>query len=105
MVRSQNESSLVALGHMRVPRASGLRLHMREAGARRRIGDADKDIARRTLDLPAGELRLALQWLVTVRTIEFEFVRVHKLLPHHAQTGDGKYMKDLSILSVRRIRM
>ena len=65
---------------MRVPRASGLRLHMREAGARRRIGDADKDIARRTLDLPAGELRFALQRLVAVGTIKFEFVGVHKLI-------------------------
>jgi hypothetical protein len=45
------------------------------------------------LNLPPGELRFALQRLVTMRTIEFEFICVHKLLPHHAQTSRKKYMK------------
>ena len=61
---------------------------------RRRIRDADEMVARRALDLPAGELGLALQRLVAVGTVEFEFVRVHKLLLHHAPTGCKKYMKD-----------
>jgi len=65
---------------MSVPGASGLRLHMGETGARRRIGDADEMVAGRALNLAAGKLRLALQRLVAVGTIEFEFVRVHRLL-------------------------
>ena len=46
------------------------RLDVSEAGSRRRIGNADEMVARRALNLPAGELRLALQRLVTVRTID-----------------------------------
>ena len=46
---------------MGVPGAAGLRLDLGETGARRRIGNADEMIAGRALDLPAGELRLALQ--------------------------------------------
>jgi len=79
---------------MRRPGLAGLRLDVREAGARRRIGDADEDVASRALDLPPGELGFALQRLVAVGTIEFEFVRVHKLLPHHAPNGRKKYMKN-----------
>jgi hypothetical protein len=78
---------------MGVPSASGLRLDLREPGARRRIGDADEKITGRALDLPSGELRLALQGLVAVRTVEFKFVRVHRILPHHAQTRCKKYIK------------
>jgi hypothetical protein len=60
---------------------------MGETGARRRIWDADEVVAGRALDLPAGELRLALQRLVAVGTVEFEFVRVHSLLPIMRQPG------------------
>jgi hypothetical protein len=90
---------------MRVPGAAGLRLDLREAGAGWRIGDADEDIAGRALDLPTGELRLALQRLIAVGTIEFKFVGVHKLHHHHAQTSCEKYMKNLFILLAGRIRM
>jgi hypothetical protein len=90
---------------MRGPGLAGFRLDVGEAGARRRIGNADEVIAGRALDLPAGVTRVALQRLVAVRTVEFEFVRAHKLLPHHAQTAGQKYMKDLFILFVRRMRM
>ena len=79
---------------MRVPSAAGFRLHMREPGARRRIGDSDEVIAGGTLNLPPGELWFALQRLVAVGTIEFEFVCVHTFLLHHAQTGGEKYMKN-----------
>jgi hypothetical protein len=82
-----------------------LRLDVGEAGARRRIGDADEMVARRALNLPAGKLRLALQRLIAVGTVEFEFICVHNVAPHHAQTGCKKYMKDLFILFVRRMRM
>src|SRR5665213_3677145 len=85
---------------MSVPGASGLRLNLGEAGARRRIWDANQDLAGRTLNLTAGELRFALQRLVAVRAIEFEFVCVHKCLPslYHAQNARKKYMKDLGII-------
>ena len=90
---------------MRGPGLAGFRLHLGEAGARRRIGDADEMLARGTLNLPAGELRFAFQRLVAMRAVKLEFVCVHKLHPHHAQTGCEKYMKDLFILFLRRMRM
>ncbi len=80
-IRSSNESSLPALRRMRVPSMAGYRLHMGEAGARRRIGNADKMLARRTLNLPAGIARVALQRLIAVGTIEFKLVGVHRLPP------------------------
>jgi hypothetical protein len=64
---------------------------MGETGARRRIGNVDQMLATRTLNLPAGMARVALQRLITVGTIEFKLVRCHKLHPHHAQTGQGMY--------------
>jgi hypothetical protein len=90
---------------MSIPSAAGLRLDLGEAGAYRRIGNTDKMLARGTLNLPTGELRFAFQWLVTMRAVKLEFVCVHKLHPHHAQTGCEKYMKDLFILFLRRMRM
>lgn len=90
---------------MRGPGLALFRLDVGETGARRRIGDADEVVAAGALNLPAGELRFAFQRLIAVGTIKFEFVRVHDLPLHHAQTGRKKYMKDLSILSVRRIRI
>jgi hypothetical protein len=78
---------------MSVPGASGLRLNLGETGAGWRIGDADEMLAGGTLNLPPGELRFALQRLVAVETVEFEFVCVHKLHPHHAQSGREKYMQ------------
>lgn len=59
---------------MRVPRVAGLRLHVREARAGRRVGDADEDIAPGTLDLPSRKARVAFQRLIAVGTVEFEFV-------------------------------
>jgi hypothetical protein len=67
---------------------------VREAGARRRVGDSDEVIAGGTLDLPPGELWFALQRLVAMRAVKLEFICVHKLHPHHAQTGGEKYMKN-----------
>ncbi len=82
-----------------------LRLDVGETRTRRRIGDADEVVAGGALNLAAGELRFAFQRLVAVGTIKFEFVCVHNLPLHHAQTRRKKYMKDLSILLVRRIRI
>lgn len=90
---------------MRVPRAAGFRLHMGETSSRRGIGNADKMLAGRTLDLSAGELSLALQRLITVGTIEFEIGCAHNLHAHYAQTAHEKYIEDLFILLVRRMRM
>jgi hypothetical protein len=63
---------------MRVPSLAGFRLYVGEAGARRRIGNADQNLAGRALNLPAGELRFTLQRLIAVGTVEFEFIRTHK---------------------------
>lgn len=90
---------------MRGPGLAMFWLDVREASARRRIGDADEVVAGRALNLATGELRFALQRLVTMGTVKFEFVRAHSLHLHHAQIRGKKYMKDLSILSVWRIRM
>jgi len=90
---------------MRVPGAAGFRLDLGETGARRWIGDADEMLAGRTLNLPAGMAGVALQRLIAVGTVEFKFVRAHKLHPHHAQTGHKKYIKDLFILLAGQMRM
>ena len=63
---------------MRGPGLAGFRRHMGEPGARRRIGNADEVLAGRALNLPAGELRFALQRLVAVRTVELEFICSHR---------------------------
>jgi hypothetical protein len=60
------------------PGLAGFRLDMGEACARWRIGDADQVLAAWALNLPAGVAGIALQRLITVGTIEFEFIRLHK---------------------------
>lgn len=61
------------------PGLAGFRLDMGEAGARWRIGNADEMVASRALNLPACVAGIALQGLVAVGTIEFEFVCAHSL--------------------------
>jgi len=90
---------------MRRPSLAGFRLDVRETGASRRIGNTDEMLARRALNLPAGVAWITLQRLVAVGTVEFEFILAHRLHLHHAQTGCEKYMKDLFILFLRRMRM
>jgi hypothetical protein len=90
---------------MCIPGAAGFRLDMRETGALRRIGDADEMLAGRALNLPAGVARVALQRLITVGTVEFEFGLAHRLHPYHAQTRRKKYIKYLFILLVERMRL
>ena len=76
---------------MRVPGVARLRLDMGEARPGRRAGNADEMIAPGALNLPARVAGIALQRLVTVGTVEFEFV--HSLHLPHAQTGCQKYVK------------
>ena len=64
---------------MRGPSLTGFRVDMGDAGARRRIGNADEMIASGALNLPARVAGIALQGLVAVGTIEFEFGVAHNL--------------------------
>ncbi len=64
---------------MRRPSLAAFRVDMGEAGARRRIGNADEMIAFGALNLPARVAVIALQRLVAVGTIEFEFGVAHRL--------------------------
>ena len=65
---------------MRGPSLAAFRVDMGEAGARRRIGNADEMVASRALNLTARVAGIALQRLVAVGTIKFEFVWAHRLL-------------------------
>ena len=98
-------SALLALRQMRIPGAPGFRLHLSEPGARWRIRDADEMLAAGALNLPPGMARVALQRLVTVGTIEFEFGCVHRLHLSHAQNRPEKYIENFSILFLCRLRM
>ena len=64
---------------MRGPSLAAFRVDMGEAGARRRIGNADEMVASRALNLPARVAGIAFQGLVAVGTVKFEFVRAHSL--------------------------
>jgi hypothetical protein len=64
---------------MRGPSLAGFRVDMGEAGARRRIGNADEMVASWALNLPARVAGIALQRLVAVGTVEFEFGVGHSL--------------------------
>ena len=64
---------------MRGPSLAGFRVDMGEAGARRRIGNADEMVASGALNLPARVAGIALQRLVAVGTVEFEFGVAHSL--------------------------
>ena len=56
---SRRRLRLLSLRHMRGPGLAGFRLDVREAHARRWIGNADEMLAGGALNLPAGEMRLA----------------------------------------------
>ena len=90
---------------MRGPSLAGFRVDLGEPGAGRRIGNANEMLAGGTLNLPAGVARIALQRLITVGTIEFEFGCAHRLHPYHAQTGQEKYMKEFFILFADKLRL
>jgi hypothetical protein len=50
-----------------------------ETHACRRIWNSDEVLTRWTLNLAAGKLGFALQRLIAVGTVKFEFVRIHSL--------------------------
>ena len=54
------------LGDVRIPSVPGLGGDMGKTGARRRTGDADEVLAGGALNLSAGVLSFAFQWLVTM---------------------------------------
>ncbi len=64
---------------MRGPSLAGFRVDMGEARARRWVGNADEMLASRALNLPARVAGIALQRLVAVGTVEFEFGVAHSL--------------------------
>jgi hypothetical protein len=78
---------------MRGPGLAGLRLDVRESGARRRIGNADQVVAGGTLNLASAVAGIALQRLITVGTVEFEFISAHNLHLYHAQIRRQKYTR------------
>ena len=67
---------------MRSPGLARFQRDLNETLARGWIGDADQVLAGRALNLPPGEMRFALQRLIAVGTIEFEFVGVHSFYIH-----------------------
>ena len=82
---------------MRVPSLARFGLNMRKPRAGRRVWNSYKMLAGRALNLQLGELGLAFQRLVAMRTLKFEFMGAHNLHPHHAQSPGKKYMPDWSL--------
>jgi hypothetical protein len=64
---------------MGIPGMPDLRFDVRKPGAGRGIGDSDQVMARRALDLATSVARIALQGLITVGAVEFEFIGGHSL--------------------------
>jgi hypothetical protein len=90
---------------MRHPRLAGFRVDMRETAARRGAGNANQVLAGGALNLAPCVATIALQRLIAMGAIEFEFSGIHKLHPHHAQTTGEKYIYGLFILSAARLRI
>src|SRR5438105_14413925 len=61
----------------RIPGATALARHTGKPGAPRRVGDVDKVIAGRALNLSPSKLHLTLQMLLAVRAFKFEIVLGH----------------------------
>jgi hypothetical protein len=64
---------------MRIPGASGFGVYVGEACARRRIRNADQNMAAGTFNLASGVAGIAFQGLVAMGTVEFE-IRVTHIL-------------------------
>ena len=81
------------------------RLDMGETNPGRRAGNANQMLARRTLNLTPCVARVALQRLIAVRTVEFEFGVVHGLHLIHAQSNPQKSEEKFCILFLLQLRM
>ena len=90
---------------MRGPRLAGFRVDLGEAAARRRIGNANEMVASRALNLPPGEARLALERLVAVRAVEFEFGVAHKFFTSSCANASPKVCRNTDILLTAGWRM
>jgi len=84
--RSSNPSDFVALRNVRGPHLAGFPVDLGKAAARRRVGDADELVTSRALNLPARVAGIALERLVAVRAVGFEFGAPPAHSPLHAQT-------------------
>lgn len=80
------------------------RLDVRETRARGRIRDANQVFAGGALNLPARVAGVALQRLVAVGTIEFEFLCVHKL-DLYMRKPDAKSREKNCLLFLRSLRL
>ena len=89
----RSRSRLVASSgrHVSCPGAAVFRHDVGKTHASRRIWDSDEVLASRALNLAAGKLGLALQRLIAVGTVKFEFVRIHSLYLYK-RNGWGKSM-------------
>jgi uncharacterized ParB-like nuclease family protein len=77
---------------------------MGEAGAGRGSWNADQMLAARALDLPAGVAGIALQGLIAVGAVEFEFTGCHRF--HLCKRKEReKISKGISILFADKIRI
>ena len=90
---------------MRGPGLAGFRLDVGEPGPGGRIGNVDEMLAAGTLNLPAGEMRFALDRLVAVRTVKLEFGCVHRFYLHKRKSRGESMSKLFSILFTDGLRL
>jgi len=62
----------------RIPSPSALAWDTGETATRRRIGNIDKVVTGRALNLPAGELHFTFHVLLAMRALKFELVGSHR---------------------------
>jgi hypothetical protein len=58
-----------------------------------------------TLNLPAGEMRFALQRLVAMRTVKLEFRGAHRFYLHKRKNRGKSISKFFSILFTDKLRL
>jgi hypothetical protein len=90
---------------MGVPSVPRLGRDMGEPGARRRIRDANEMLTGRALNLSAGEMDFALQRLVAVGAVKFEFRCCHRFYLHKRKSRGKSISKLLHILFASKLRL
>lgn len=88
-----------------IPGLARFRLHMRKTHARWRIGNANQMLASWALNLPASMLRFALQWLIAMGTVEFEFIGAHSLCLRKRNSRAKSMSKSFPILFDVKLRL